>query len=124
MTMYETAEKFFEACEAGQGWNGCKEYCSENASFAAEAVALEDIKTVEGYAEWMRVLYDRVSNVSYDVRAFAADDPRNVVLAFGVFHGTPIGDGPQTSFSTNYVYSIEFEGSKICHLTKIWNDTY
>lgn len=122
--MRETAEKFFEACEAGHGWDGCKIYCSDTASFSAEAVALEDIKTLEDYTEWMRVLYDRVSDVSYDIKGFAMDESRNVVLAFGVFHGTPIGDGPQTSFSTNYVYSIEFEGSKIRHLTKIWNDTY
>ena len=124
MTRFETAEKFFEACETGKGWNGCQNYCSDNASFAGEAVALEKIKTLEGYAEWMRALYDRVSDVSYDVRGFAEDDTRDVVLVFGIFHGTPVGDGPQKSFSTNYVYSIEFEGSKIRHLTKIWNDTY
>ena len=124
MKNFEIAEKFFEACETGKGWKRCEKYCYDNASFSAEAVPLEDIKTLEGYTEWMRVLFDRVSDVSYDVKAFAADDPRDVILVFGVFHGTPIGDGPQTSFSTSYVYSIEFEGSKIRHLTKIWNDTY
>ncbi len=124
MGIFETAEKFFEACETGKGWEGCAEYCTDDASFAAEAVALEEIKTLEGYAEWMRVLFDRVSDVSYEVKGFAADEPRDVVLAFGVFKGTPIGDGEQKSFSTNYVYSIEFEGEKIGHVTKIWNDTY
>ena len=124
MTRFETAEKFFEACETGKGWSGCRAYCVENASFDAEAATLENIMTLESYADWMSALYDRVSDVSYDVRGFAEDEARNLVLAFGVFHGTPIGDGPQTSFSTNYVYSIEFEGSKIRHMTKIWNDTY
>ena len=124
MTRFETAEKFFEAIETGKGWNGCKIFCSDNASFSAEAVKLENIKTLEDYADWMRALYDRVSDVSYDVRGFAEDDLRNLVLAFGVFHGTPIADGPQEAFSTNYVYSIEFEGLKIRHVTKIWNDTY
>ena len=124
MGMLETAEKFFEACEVGKGWNGCSEYCTDNASFVAEAVALEDIKTLEGYCDWMTALYDRVSEVSYEIRGFALDKPRSVVLAYGVFRGTPIGEGEQKSFSTNYVYSMEFEGDKIGHVTKIWNDTY
>jgi SnoaL-like protein len=124
MTRIEVAEKFFEACETGEGWQGCEKYCADNAIFAAEAVSLEKIKTLEGYADWMRALYDRVSDVSYEVKGFALDESRDTVLAFGVFHGTPIGDGPQESFSTNYVYSMEFEGAKIRRLTKIWNDTY
>ena len=124
MTMIETAEKFFEACEVGKGWHGCAEFCTGNASFTAEAVALEDIKTLEGYCDWMNALYDRVSDVSYEIKGFALDKPRSAVLAYGVFKGTPIGEGEQKSFSTNYVYSMEFDGDKIGHVTKIWNDTY
>ena len=45
-------------------------------------------------------------------------------MAFGVFKGTPIGEGAQISFSTNYVYSMEFQEEKVAHITKIWNDTY
>ena len=33
MGMLETAEKFFEACETGKGWDGCAEYCTDTASF-------------------------------------------------------------------------------------------
>ena len=124
MGMYETAEKFFEACETGKGWEGCAKFCTTNASFAAEAVALDDIKTLEGYCDWMHALFDRVSDVSYEIKGFAADESRGVVMAYGVFKGTPIGEGEQKSFSTNYVYSIEFEGEKVGHVTKIWNDTY
>ena len=103
MGIVETAEKFFEACEAGKGWDGCARYCTNNASFTAEAVALEEIKTIEGYCDWMHALYDRVSDVSYERNGFAQDKPRSVVMAFGVFKGTPIGEGAQISFSTNYV---------------------
>jgi predicted ester cyclase len=124
MTMVETAEKFFEACEVGKGWDGCAQYCTDNASFTAEAVALEHLKTLEGYCDWLNALYDRVSDVSYQIKGFALDKPRNVVMAFGVFKGTPIGEGEQKSFSTNYVYAMEFDGDKIGHVTKIWNDTY
>ena len=72
----------------------------------------------------MHALYDRVSDVSYERNGFAQDKSRNVVMAFGVFKGTPIGEGAQISFSTNYVYSMEFQEEKVAHITKIWNDTY
>ncbi len=124
MRILDTAEKFFDACEAGKGWQGCAEFCTNKASFSAEAVALEEINTLEGYADWMRALYNRVTDVSYEIKGIAVDESRTVVLAYGVFHGTPIGEGEQKSFSTNYVYSMEFQGDKIGHLTKIWNDTY
>jgi len=124
MGMFKTAEEFFEICETGKGWDGCAKYCTDNASFIAQAVALEDINTLEGYCDWMRALFDRVSDVSYEIKGFALDEPRRVVMAYGVFKGTPIGEGEQKSFSTNYVYSIEFEGEKIGHVTKVWNDTY
>ncbi|WP_296428642.1 nuclear transport factor 2 family protein [Yoonia sp.] len=124
MGMFETAEKFFEACETGKGWDGCEQYCTDDASFAAEAVALENITTLGGYCDWMAAVYDRMSDVSYELKGFALDKPRSVVMAYGVFMGTPIGEGEQKSVSTNYVYSMEFEGDKIGHVTKIWNDTY
>lgn len=53
MRILDIAEKFFEACEAGKGWKGCAEYCTDKASFSAEAVALEEINSLEGYADWM-----------------------------------------------------------------------
>jgi hypothetical protein len=31
------AKQFFEACEAGKGWEVCQEYCTPNASFSAQA---------------------------------------------------------------------------------------
>ena len=31
----ETAQAFFDACETGKGWDGCKQYCTANASFVA-----------------------------------------------------------------------------------------
>jgi len=29
------ARKFFEACETGKGWDGCKAYCQPNATLSA-----------------------------------------------------------------------------------------
>jgi hypothetical protein len=33
----EVADKFFQACETGKGWDGCKSYCTANATFSAQA---------------------------------------------------------------------------------------
>ena len=39
----EVAERFFEACETGKGWDACKEYCRSDATFSAQAEALAGI---------------------------------------------------------------------------------
>lgn len=45
----DIAEKFFVACEAGKGWDGCKAYCTPQATFSAQAEPLADVRTLEGY---------------------------------------------------------------------------
>jgi len=64
---------------------------------------------------------------SYELKGFAADEGRNIVLAFAEFIGTQTGEGgpvPPTgkTVASDYVYAIEFKGEKISHMTKIWND--
>ena len=122
MDNLEIAKSFFEACEAGEGWNACEKYCDTEATFSAEAVGLDDLGTLKEYVEWMSSLYDNVSSASYEVKGFAFDNIRNVVLVYAVFNAKP--HNTEKKFSTNYVYSIEFMGEKISHLTKIWNDSY
>ena len=39
-----TARAFFEACEAGKGWEGCKAHCTPDATFSAQAGALAEVK--------------------------------------------------------------------------------
>ena len=50
------AKRFFEACETGKGWEGCRAYCTPNASFAAQAELLAEVRTLQGYADWMKGL--------------------------------------------------------------------
>jgi hypothetical protein len=38
------AKQFFEACETGKGWEGCRAYCTPDASFSAQAEPLADIR--------------------------------------------------------------------------------
>jgi steroid delta-isomerase-like uncharacterized protein len=126
-SMKDTAEQFFDACETGKGWAGCREYCHEDATFSAQAGALEGVETIEQYAEWMKGLLTPLPDGNYEVRSFATDEGRNNVAAYGVFRGTHTGDGgpvPPTGkrVEADYVYVMQFDGDRIRHLTKIWND--
>ena len=119
---------FFEAIDTGAGWEGCRAYCHDDATFSAQTGALADITTLEAYAEWMKGLFVPLPDASYDLKSFAVDAARNSVCAYAVFNGTHTGDGgpvPPTnqSASTDYVYYMQFDGDRIRHMTKVWNDT-
>lgn len=123
----ETAEQFFEACETGKGWDACKPYCHPKATFSAQAEALAGVDTLEAYTEWMKGLFTPLPDGRYEVRSFAVDEGRNNVAAYGVFRGTHTGQGgpvPPTGkrMEADYVYIMAFEGDRIRHLTKVWND--
>jgi len=126
--MKDRAEQFFDACETGRGWEACKEFCHPEATFSAQAGALADVKTLEGYTEWMKGLFTPVPDGRYELRSFAVDEERNNVTAFAVFRGTHTGEGGPVAptgkaVSADYVYIMDFEGDRIRHLTKVWNDS-
>jgi predicted ester cyclase len=125
-TITETARAFFEACETGEGWDGCSRYCHPGASFSAQAEPLVELQTVRDYAEWMKGALVLMPDGGYELKAFATDHERSSVCAYAVFSGTHTGEGgpvPPTgkSMSTDYVYVMEFDDGKIRHMTKIWN---
>jgi predicted ester cyclase len=127
-TILEPAKLFFEACDTGKGWASCKEYCHLDATFSSQTGVLAEINTVEGYCEWMKNLLTPVPDGHYELRFFAADESRKTVAAYAVFHGTQTGPGGPVaptgkSIAADYVYAMEFEGNRIQHVTKIWNDT-
>jgi predicted ester cyclase len=123
----ESAEKFFDACETGGGWEACRQFCHPDATFSAQAGALEGVETLEGYTEWMKGLLTPVPDGNYELKSFAVDEGRNNVSAFAVFRGTHTGEGgpvPPTGkkVEADYVYVMDFDGARIRHMTKIWND--
>ncbi|MBT3331044.1 MAG: nuclear transport factor 2 family protein [Rhodospirillaceae bacterium] len=127
MSISDSARDFFEACETGKGWEGCKVWCHEDAGFSCQADALADVDTLAGYADWMQGLLGPIADGHYELNAFATDEARGTVVAAAVFHGTHSGEGgpvPATgqSVAVDYAYVMEFDGSKIRHMTKIWND--
>jgi predicted ester cyclase len=121
----DVAMRFFEACEAGKGWEGCKAYCAPDASFSSQAEPLADIKTLQEYADWMEGTIRMLPDGRYELKSFATDSERNNVTAYAIFKGTHTGEGgpPPTGKSTrsDYVYAMDFDDGKIRHMTKIWN---
>jgi predicted ester cyclase len=120
------AQKFFEACEAGKGWTVCKEWCTPNATFSAQAEPLADVRTLQQYTDWMKGLLTFIPDGRYELKSFATDEMRKNVSAYGIFMGTHTGPGgpcPPTgkSLKTDYVYVMEFDGDKIKHMQKIWH---
>ena len=92
-TINEVAHQFFEACEAGKGWEACKTFCTPNATFSAQAEPLADMRTLQAYADWMQGLMKMMPDGHYDLKAFATDDKRANVTAYAVFAGTHTGQG-------------------------------
>ena len=126
-SMTETARALFDACEQGKGWTVCKQYCHEDATFSAQADALAEITTLEQYTEWMAGMYAIAPDASYEVHAFAADEGTSRVMGFGTFRATHTGEGgpvPPTGkkVEAEYVYIMNFEGDRVRHMTKVWND--
>ncbi len=123
------ADAFFEACESGQGWAECAQYCTPDATFAAQSEALAEVTSIEAYSNWMQGLHTFMSDVSYEIGGFGTDAERNCVVVYAVFRGTHSGDGgplPATGKSTgsDYAYALQFDGDKIAHLTKIWHSGF
>ena len=126
MSIKTVASEFFDACETGKGWDVCKQWCQPQAGFSAQADALADVSTLSAYCDWMQGLLVPVPDGRYELKAMAVDDERQIVLAYGVFHGTHSVDGPVPatgkSVASDYIYSMEFADDKIKRMTKIWND--
>lgn len=126
-SIHDTALAFFDACESGKGWDVCQQHCHPDATFSAQADALAEVKTLEAYTEWMQGIYHVMPNASYEILSFGVDEARRNVCGFGIFRGTHTGEGgpvPPTgkSVEADYVYIMQFEGDKIRHMTKVWND--
>lgn len=129
MSITDTATAFFEACETGKGSEVCQQWCQPDASFSCQADALADITTLAAYADWMKGLLTPVPDGRYKLTAFAVDEARGTVVAAAEFHGTQTGEGgpvPPTGKAvvSDYVYVMQFDGNKIKHMTKIWNDVH
>ena len=128
MSAFDNATSFFHACESLKGWDGCKQYVAADAPFSAQSEPLVDVKTVQGYADWMMGFGTTTAKgCSYVLHASAYDEKTKTALFFATFTGSHVGEGgpvPPTHETTNshYVYVLTMNGDdKVARMTKVWN---
>jgi len=131
MDLFETATNFFHACESLKGWDACKDYVAENATFFAQCEPLTDIKTVKDYVGWMTGLGTITApGCTYELHTSAYDEANKTAIFYATFTGTHSGEGgpiPPTNKTTNthYVYVLKMNNEgKIASMTKIWNASW
>ena len=128
MSAFDNAKRFFEACEAPEGWAGCAAYVEPGASFVAQSEPLTDIDTVEGYAEWMKAFgTGPAAGATYELHSSSFDPETNTAVFFATYHAKHVGEGgpvPPTQQETHshYVYVLTMnDADKVSHMVKIWN---
>ena len=128
MSAFENARKFFDAVDAPAGWDGCREYVADGASFVAQSEPLADINTVEAYCEWMKGFGTiTVPGATYDLHSASYDEDSRTATFFATYHATHTGDGGPVDPTgkethSHYVYSLQMdENDKVSSMTKIWN---
>ena len=131
MNSLKNAESFFHNCESGKGWDACKAYVAENATFTAQSEPLVDVTQVKDYVDWLAGLCNvTMPGCGYKIHASALDESNNTAVFFATFTGTHSGEGgpvPATNKTTNsdYVYALKMNSDgKLESMTKIWNASW
>jgi len=131
MKSFQNAMTFFHNCESAKGWEACKDYVAENASFNAQSGPLAEVTAVKDYVDWMQGLGSvTMPDCSYKINSSAYDEENSTALFFATFTGTHSGDGgpvPPTNKATNshYVYALKMnDEDKVEGMTKIWNSSW
>ncbi|PPC75975.1 polyketide cyclase [Pokkaliibacter plantistimulans] len=128
-TITESALAFFELCESGKGWQACRSYCHDGASFHVQAQSLEQLRTVEAYSDSIPHLIDMLPDAHYVLLSVATDEARQTVMAYARFCGTHTGINepvPATGkrVDSDYVFIMRMREGKVAEVTKVWNDGY
>ncbi len=128
MSAFDNATSFFHACDSYKGWDVCKQYVAADAPFSAQSEPLVDVKTVQGYVDWLMGFGTTTAKgSSYDLHVSAYDEKNKTALFFSTFTGSHVGEGgpvPPTHKTTNthYVYILTMNGDdKVARMTKVWN---
>ena len=128
MTAFESATNFFHACESLQGWDGCKGYVAEGATFSAQCEPLVDIHTVEDYCEWMAGLgKGPLKGCVYEIHASAYDEGNKTAVFVATLTASHVGDGGPVSptnkqTAADYVYALTMnDDGNVAKMRKVWN---
>jgi len=128
MIAFENARKFFEACDAAEGWSAFKDYVADDAPFVAQSEPLADINTVKAYCEWMAGFGTvTVPGATYDLHSSSYDEETKTAVFFATYHARHTGEGgpvPPTGKETHthYVYLLTMNAdNKVASMVKVWN---
>ena len=128
MSAFENAKKFFIACEAPEGWQGCKPYVADGASFTAQSEPLAEVHTIEAYCDWMAAIGTITApGATYDLHSASYDEATNTAIFFATYHARHTGEGgpvPPTNKETHtdYVYVLTLNNeNKVAGMVKVWN---
>lgn len=131
MKSFQNAKTFFDNCESAKGWEACKDYVADGASFAVQSEAMAAIKSVKGYVEAMAGLGGiTMPGSGYTLNASAYDESTKTAIIFATFIGTHTGEGgpvPPTNKTTHsdYVFVMNMnDDGKVQSITKIWNSSW
>ena len=128
MTALENANKFFDACESAEGWEGCKQYVADGAAFFAQCEPLTEIETVKAYCEWVTDFSPIIARDNkYDLNASAFDEGTRAAMFFGTYHLKHTGEGGPVApthkeVHAHYVYCLTMNADdRVEKMVKIWN---
>ena len=142
MSNLDNARAFYDACEKGEGWEKCKNYCTSNAIFRSQGglyhppIASEPNLggDLENYVRWMEVIVNKVMPKCYLTDVVSSYDAKTETAIFSaIFNGkhtkTPKGSNlpspTKKSVKSDYVYRIHFNAEgMIDSLVKIWNSEW
>ena len=131
MSAFDNAQRFFHACETPLGWEGCKAYVAESASFVAQSEPLVEVKTVQAYCEWIKGFGTvTAAGAHYELHAQGYDETKREAVFFATYHATHVGEGgpvPATHQTTHshYVYVLTMDANdQVAHMVKVWNASW
>jgi len=128
MSAFENATKFFHACEAPKGWEACRPYVADGATFFAQSEPLTGIDSVKAYCEWVaQFVRSAAPGATYDLHASGYDEKTRTAMFFGTYHVKHTADGgpvppTQKQAHAHYVYCLTMnEEDRVEKMVKIWN---
>ena len=94
MSAFANAQRFFHACETPLGWEGCKAYVAEGATFEAQSEPLIEVKTVQAYCDWIKGFGTvTAAGAHYELHAQCYDAAKRQAVFFATYHATHVGEG-------------------------------
>lgn len=123
------------ACDGGLGWEECRKFCTEDATFSCQCDTLAGLQTLREYAEFFQLFCKACPGVTWTMHTIQWDRVAHTAVMNSTYHCTHSvsvpGLGPEIptmkSIHTDYCYIVTTDPSrknKVVHINKVWNDQW